>query len=131
VHGGKSFSDSGSLVVGENATLYSPDDYGTTRELLGKGAKDVKLPEKSLPRNGGGDGGQKREWVEAIKKNDPKVALSNFDYAGMLTEAVLLGNVAIRFNKQRLEWDGPKMKVTNVPEANDWVTRKSREGWKL
>jgi hypothetical protein len=43
----------------------------------------------------------------------------------------LLGNVAIMFPGQKLLWDGPNMKVTNVAEANDFVQHHYREGWSL
>ena len=42
------------------------------------------------------DDNQKREWVAAIRAGKPEAALSNFDYAATLTEAMLLGNVAVR-----------------------------------
>ena len=56
----------------------------------------------------------KNEWVEAIKAGKPEIAYSNFDIASLLTEAFLLGNVAIRTGKT-LEWDGPGLRVTNAP----------------
>ena len=58
------------------------------------------------------------------------LAASNFDYAGPLAEAVLLGNVAVRAGK-KIEWDAAKMKVTNVPEANRYIRRDYRKGWEL
>ena len=70
----------------------------------------------------------KIEWIQAIKDGKPGIALSNFDYAGLLTETILLGNVAMRVGK-KLEWDGPNMKVTNIPELNAWVKREYRKGW--
>ena len=54
------------------------------------------MPEPTLPRNGRGDNGMKEELVKAIRQNDPTIAMSNFDYAGNMTEAILLGNVAMR-----------------------------------
>jgi len=42
----------------------------------------------------------------------------------------LLGNVAIRTGK-KLNWDGPNMKITNVPEANEYLQRQYRAGWTL
>ena len=54
----------------------------------------------------------------------------NFGYAGPLTEMVLLGCVAMRA-RERVEWDGPNMKITNVPEANTFLRRTYRNGWKL
>jgi predicted dehydrogenase len=128
---GKAISGSGSLVVGDKGTLYSPDDYGDRRTLLPeKVFAGYVLPKATLPRNGGGDSGQKREWIEAIKQNKPELALSNFDYAGVLTEAVLLGNVAIRAGK-KLEWDGANFKITNDSDANKLLRREYRTGWKL
>jgi hypothetical protein len=70
----------------------------------------------------------KNEWVEAIKKNDSTIAVSNFDYAAMLTETILLGNVAMRVGK-KLMWDGPNLKVTNAPEAAQYIKRTYRNGW--
>ena len=36
--------------------------------------------------------------------------------------------VALRAGKKIL-YDGPNMKVTNVPQANDFLRREYREGW--
>lgn len=128
---GKKPSGSASLIVAEKATLYSPDDYGAQRDLLGEGAKDIKMPEKTLKRRGGNnDEQQKREWVEAIKAGDPKLALSNFDYAALLTEAILLGNAAMRAGK-KLEYDGEKGRFTNASDADKYLSREYRTGWKL
>jgi predicted dehydrogenase len=131
---GLKLSDSGSLLVGEKAILFSPNDYGEQYTFEGKDSKDIqaeakKVPE-SLPRNGKGDDGMKAEWVEAIRNGKPETALSNFDYAAMLTETILLGNVAVRVGK-KLEWDGPNMRVTNAPEAAKFIKRKYRKGWEL
>jgi hypothetical protein len=83
-----------------------------------------------LPRNGKGDQGMKDEWARAIKENKPEIAMSNFDYAGVLTEAVLLGNVAMRAGKKIL-WDGNAMRITNLPEANAFLHFEYRKGWTL
>jgi predicted dehydrogenase len=124
--------DSGSLLVGEKGILYSPNDYGASYQFLGKDAKDIEAEAKkvpqSLPRNGRGDDGMKAEWVEAIKSGKPETAMSNFDYAAMLAETILLGNVAIRSGKGvKLEWDGPNMRVTNRPEAERFVKAEYRK----
>lgn len=50
--------------------------------------------------------------------------------AGSLSEAVLLGNISIRTGKKLL-WDSKAMKITNVPEANQYLHREYREGWSL
>jgi predicted dehydrogenase len=126
---GRTLSDSGSLLVGEKGILFSPNDYGESYALLPE--KDFaghQAPPKILPRNGKGDLGQKAEWVAAIRGGPP--ALSNFNYAAMLTETILLGNVAMRVGK-KLEWDGPSMRVTNAPEAEKYIKPEFRQGWTL
>ncbi len=123
---------SGSILVGEKGILYSPNDYGAkyrfTPESIGENL-NLTMPE-SLPVNGKGDQGMKNEWVEAIKAGKPEIAYSNFDVASLLTEAFLLGNVAIRTGK-KLEWDGPNLKVTNYPEANQFIQTEYRRGWEV
>jgi predicted dehydrogenase len=124
--------NSGSFLVGEQGVLYSPNDYGARFRIAPKDlaeGKNLTTPEK-LPVNGGGDQGMKNEWVEAIKAGKPEIAYSNFDNASLLTETFLLGNVAIRTGK-KLEWDGPGLKVTNVPEANAFIQTQYRRGWEV
>ena len=68
------------------------------------------------------------EWLEACK-GGPK-PLSSFDYAGPLTEMVLLGNLAVRLSK-KIEWNAEALKATNAPEADELIRREYRKGWKL
>ncbi len=120
--------DSGSFLVGDKATLFSPDDYGADSYIVtADGVERLTGDPEKLPRNGKGDQGQKDEWVEAIKQGKPELALSNFDYAGMLTETVLLGNVAMRAGK-KLEWDGPNVRCPNCKEADEFIRGTYRKG---
>jgi predicted dehydrogenase len=122
---------SGSFLIGEKGTLFSPDDYGADSYIVTPdGVERLKGDPEKLPRNGKGDNGQKEEWVQAIKANKPSLALSNFDYAAMLTETILLGNVAIKAGK-KLEFDGAKLVFTNAPECNALLTTEYRKGWGL
>ena len=86
--------------------------------------KAYDRPPKRLPRSIG----HHNEWIAACKGGSP--AGSNFDYAGPMTEAVLLGNLAIR-TQQRIHWDPEQMKITNVPQANEFLKREYRAGWSL
>ncbi|MFO0847250.1 MAG: Gfo/Idh/MocA family oxidoreductase [Gemmataceae bacterium] len=123
---------SGSFLVGEKGVVFSPNDYGADVYVVTDGGvtKLTGKPEK-LPSNNGGDQGQKTEWVKAIKEGKPTLALANFDYAGMLTETVLLGNIAIKLAGQKLDWDGPGLKFTNSDKATALVTKQYRKGWEL
>ena len=126
----KSLVGSGSILVGSKGIAYSPNDYGGEVFFsTGEVANGSTKPEK-LPSNDGGDPGQKREWVEAIKAGKPEMALANFDYASLLTAAFLLGNVAIRTGKP-FTWDGEKCQATDLPSAQKYIRREYRKGWDL
>jgi predicted dehydrogenase len=129
---GERLADSGSLLIGDKGILFSPNDYGAAYRLIGEGLDEAakKVPE-TLPRNGKGDSGMKQEWVRAIKENKPEIAYSNFDFAAMLTETILLGNVAIRMNGEKLAWDGPGLRFTNNTAANQYLHYEYRKGWTL
>lgn len=120
--------DSGSILVGSKGLAYSPNDYGA-QVLYTTAPKNTSKPE-TLPINGKGDFGQKKEWVDAIKAGKPELALSNFDYAGLLTAAFLLGNVAVRTGKP-FSWDGEACQAKDSPEAMKYVRRQYRKGWDL
>jgi predicted dehydrogenase len=87
-------------------------------------AEDFAPPEPTLPRVANED----VEWIAACKGGD--AALSNFSYSGPFTEMVLLGNVAIRAG-QRIEWNAEDLRVTNAPDADQYVRREYRQGWQL
>ncbi|MEO1999945.1 MAG: Gfo/Idh/MocA family oxidoreductase [Planctomycetaceae bacterium] len=68
-------------------------------------------------------------WIDGcLSGHQPS---DGFAYAGPLTEAVLLGNIAARFRGQTLQWDAKAMRITNLPEANSWLTRGYRQGWNI
>jgi hypothetical protein len=122
---------SGCLLVGDKGTLFSPDDYGSAFKIFPEDDfADYKGPAETIPRNafGGGDRGHNQEWIRACKGGPP--AYSSFDYAALLTETILLGNLALRVGK-RVEWDGPGMKSTNCPEVAQYVRREYRKGWEI
>ena len=120
---------SGSLLVGDKGTMFSPGDNGEQYLLLpDKDFAGYEPPTPWLPRAPRNN--HRCEWITACRENKPEMCMSNFGYAGPLTEMVLLGCVAMRA-RERVEWDGPNMKITNVPEANTFLRRTYRNGWKL
>jgi predicted dehydrogenase len=114
----------GVLLIGENGSIMCGCYGGGARIIPEEKMKAYKQPPKIIPRSKG----HHKDWIEACKGAGP--ASSNFDHAGPLTETVLLGNLAIRTGRKLL-WDGPNMKVTNYPEANQYVRREYRQGWTL
>jgi predicted dehydrogenase len=94
-------------------------------------AKEYGDPPKKLERSIG----HYKEWIEACKGGKP--AGSNFSWAGPLTEAVLLGNVALRLQlreeltMKKLLWDSAQMRFTNCDDANKFIRQQYREGWAI
>jgi predicted dehydrogenase len=111
--------DKGKLMCGE---------YGDNPRIIPESKmKEYKRPPQTLPRIEGGH--HEKNWIRACKGGEP--ACSNFDYSGPFTEAVVMGNLAIRRLGEKLLWDGANMKVTNDDEANKFVKQPCREGWSL
>ena len=112
----------GNLFVGEKGMLWA--DYGVYHLYPEKDFAGYTPPPKSIPRSIG----HHAEWILACKTGSPTTC--NFGYGGMLTEAVLLGNVAYRTGK-RIEWDAKKLAAKNCPEAEKFLRNEYREGWTL
>jgi predicted dehydrogenase len=118
--------ESGTIFVGDKGKLMS-ETYSESPRLIPESAMQrYKRPKKTLPRVAGS---HEQNWIDAIKGKTK--ATSNFDYSGPFTETVLLGCLGVMFPGRKLLWDGPNMKVTNVPEANEFVQHHYREGWSL
>ncbi len=119
-------------MVGAKGSLFTSNDYGIEQTLLpARAFAGYEPPTPTLERLGGDDNrdsNQKREWIRAIA-NDSQ-ARSNFDYAAVLTETMLLGNVAVRVGKA-LDYDADKREVTNCREAAPFIDPEFRHGWTL
>jgi predicted dehydrogenase len=122
--------ESGTIFVGSKGKMWC-ETYSESPRLIPESAMTAftNRPAKTLPRVPNGRDGHEKNWLDAIRSHGQ--AVSHFDYAGPFTESVLLGNVALRFPGQRLEWDAANMKVTNFPEANQFVQHHYRSGWTL
>ncbi len=119
---------SGMLMIGSKGSLYSTGDYGDQFRLLPEAQfKGFQDPKRTLPRVGSR---HHQEWIDAIRGGRP--AMSNFvDYAALLTEAVLLGNLAIRCGGKKVVWNAEKMLAVDMPAANRFIRREYRKGWEL
>jgi predicted dehydrogenase len=124
---GKKLSGSGTVFVGDKGRLYSPGEYGMRHILLPEEKfLDYKVPDPYLPRNPLSQNAPYIEWIAGCKGGP--MSLSNFDYASRLTEAMLVGVLAVRLGK-KIEWDTEKMQATNAPEAAPIIKREYRRGW--
>jgi len=114
--------DSGVLFVGEKGMVLA--DYGRHVLLPEKEFEGFQPPEPTIPNSIG----HYAEWIQAAKTGGR--CTCDFSYSGLLTEANHLGNVAYRVGK-KLEWDTDAMKATNAPEADPFIRREYRKGWRL
>ncbi len=110
---------SGSLFIGEGGKLLLPHVGGP--QLVpyekNKGLERPKLEGRS----------HYHSFVDACLGKDKTT--SNFDFAGPLAEAVLLGTIANRFSGKQLKWDAEAMKIVNLAAADKFVQRSYRTGW--
>ena len=118
---GESLPSNGSLYIGEKGVMLCPHG-GVPRLLPEKQFGDTKIDFID-----GND--HYMQWTNACKGNGKTT--SHFDYAGPLTETVLLGTIAIRFPGEKLNWNADDLKVTNVGKANQFVHHAYRKGWEV
>lgn len=126
----KELPGNGCIMIGSKDTLYVPSYWGKGSFVSGGTMEDHKNIAATLPRAADptqdNDALHHYEWIAACKGEGK--ALSHFDYAGPMTESVLLGNVALRAG-QRIEWSAKRLKVTNSSDANQFIRTKYRKGW--
>ena len=117
--------DEGSLLVGDKGMM-TIDKHGEGFRMIPESAHQAfPRPAKTLPRV---KGTHQADFFRACRGGAP--ACSNFDHAGPLAEIVLLGNLAILAGQgRRIEWDGPALRCTNLPELNRHVKTEYRAGW--
>lgn len=124
----RKYASGGCLFVGTKAKILVAGDYCDSPRIIPEAKmKEIGKPKQLLERSPG----HIEEWIMAAKGEKPlDFARSNFFYSGPFTETVLLGNIALRVGR-RLEWDAKKLEFTNYPEANRYVTKEYRDGWKV
>ena len=118
---------SGVLYYGDKGVLMH-GDYGRGPRLIPETAMEAYVkPEKTLPRSPG----IHEEWIDAIKNGGKST--TDFSYSGLLTETMLLGNVAILTQdyNTKLLWNTENMRITNLKESNALLHYDYREGWTL
>ena len=115
----KEYPPESSMLMGTEGSLLIP--HGGPPQLLPED-KFSKVARPKLPERN-----HYHHFVDAIlggEKNE-----SHFAQTGPMAEAILLGTVAIRVPGQKLEWNSRRLKVTNSPEANQYLQRTYRAGW--
>jgi predicted dehydrogenase len=116
--------DSGTIYLGEKGVIFT-GTYGNRLRVFLNDKSEVPEPPKTLPR----PKDIFTDFLDAVR-NGKTETFVNFGYGTRLTEFALLGNLAMHAGAgKKVLWDGPNMKVTNIPELNAWVKREYRKGW--
>jgi predicted dehydrogenase len=120
-------SEGGVIFIGEKGILIN-DTYGSNPRVYPESLQQAAMQvPKTMPRI---TWSHELNWAKAIKGQ--ATASSPLEYAAQLTETMLLGVVALRAGQgKKVLYDGEKMQITNVPEANQYLTREFRAGWAI
>jgi predicted dehydrogenase len=148
---GDTGSSNGVLIIGDKGVL-TCGTYGSSPKLYSYDGQVLEMESDFLSQNSYREmpeWGHHHAWAEACKAGFGSKAhqslTSSFDYAGPMTETVLMGNLAIRSyqlatqidnkrsydGRKKLIWDGENMEITNFDDANQFVGRNYRAGWRL
>jgi len=121
---GRNLGDNGIYFVGEKGTMLCGGWAGAPRLLPESRMQAYERPPKSIPRSIE----HRAEWVRACKLRKPEEAKAGFAYSGPYTEALLVGNLAVRLQKP-IQWDSAAMKAANAPEADPLIRKTYRQGF--
>ncbi len=121
---GSQMPPQGSILVGTAGLLVLPHISPGPFALVG--GKSVTLPAIDVP-----DRDHYREFVDVVLARGRSTCSASFDYAGPLTESVLIGNVAAHFPGETLEFDARSLAFPRRREANAYLTRAYRHGWTI
>jgi len=120
---GKTLGREGMMFVGDRGKIIA--EFRGENPVLYIGNKKIEAPAPATE--------QTREdsnnvWLDSFKNNTQSPG--SYIYTGPVTETILLGAVALRAGK-KVDYDSANMKITNIPEANQYLVREYRKGWEL
>ena len=119
----------GAVIFGDQGMIVHGSHGGGGCHILPEGLMEQhsgkNAPAEKIPRVKG----HAWDWADAIRNG--RMAGSNFDYGGALTQVGLLGLIALRFPGETLQWDSRRARFTNHKAATALVKLPYRRGWKL
>lgn len=117
-------SSGGTMYVGTKGTLLHMGGIRFLPRSLDENRPDVPRLFDRIE-----DESHENNWIRAIRGEEE--ATSPFSFAAPMTEAALLGVVSLRAGNRKIHWDPENLRVTNIPDANQYLRREAREGWEL
>jgi predicted nucleic acid-binding Zn ribbon protein len=117
----------GSLLIGQHGALVADDHSARITALPADRFADV---ETSRPLHIGASRGIYTDWIEACRGGRPPI-LADFDCGGMLSELLMLGNLATRYPGETLSYDPASGQITDHSRANAERGYAYRDGWRI
>lgn len=117
--------DEGLLFIGDAGKILCSFNGGHPKLIPQSKMDAFKPPAPTLPRSPGNE----REWLDACKGGQTKPG-GNFEFEGLVTETLLLGNVAVRHGG-RITWDRASMQANNSDALQPQIRPERRSGWEL
>ena len=121
---GSRLPDQGSVLVGTRGLLVLPHMRPAPFAIVD--GRDAALPDLPVPERD-----HYAEFIDVVLAGGRDRCSTSFDYAGPLTESVLIGNAAARFPGETLEFDAKALAFPKRREANEFLTRSYRRGWSI
>jgi predicted dehydrogenase len=137
----KELAEEGMLFVGDKGKILggfrseNPQVIPEEKMRAYRTANGIPEPVPAQPGERGQQGGRPgvsprdAAWIAAFKGGP--ASYGDFQLAGPICDAVNLAAISLRLGGRRLLWDAAGLKITNLPEANTFLTREYREGWQL
>jgi hypothetical protein len=122
----KQLPEEGMMFVGDNGKILAGFNVQNPQIISGKKMDPVMTPDQEKQQMEQKHAQALPLFIEACKTG--KQYPGNFSEAEHLTDAINLYAVALRSNKL-LEYDADNLKITNVPDANKYLSREYRQGW--
>lgn len=118
-----SLPESGTYWIGEHGAIFKNYRGGWPVVIRDDGFSPEEYPQDPEPRN------HYHDWVDAMASGGR--ACADFAHGGPLSETVLVGAMADRFAGQWLTWDRDRLEFEGHPQANRWLRREYRDGWRV
>jgi len=122
---GEDDEEEGLLFVGDSGKILCGFNGAHPRLIPQSKMDSYKQPPKTLPRSPGNE----REWIDACKGGKVKPG-GNFEFEDLVTETLLLGNVAV-LTGEKLMWDRANLKANNSDLGQKYIRPERRKGWEL
>jgi predicted dehydrogenase len=131
---GKELGEEGMLFVGDKGKIHAGFRSENPR-LIPESKMQAYRSANHLSADGtaerarGSRQDRNAAWIASFKGGP--ASYGDFLLARPITDAINLAAISLRLGGKRLIWNSSNAKITNLPEANKFLTREYRPGWEI